>query len=195
VDNKVKELNQVMQRSWLVQRLISPIHIQGDSPLAKLGPNPFAFGGGLRNGGLTDEARKMLGEVFDFDYMGSSEFEWGAVPEALAKIVDHIDQYKWYKEPINYRHTEWHNREVSTGTADVFILCPEIWKEEVIKRIKGWALDEESHMKESVMLACALSGKNRYHQNLKGWLELNNGFMFFSDETMFKKTMGLFGKD
>ena len=195
MDKKVKELTQEMKRSWLVQRLVTPMHVQGDSPLAKLGPNPFSFGGGLRNGGLTDEARKMLGDVFDFDYMGSSEFEWGAVPEALAKIVDHIDQYGWYSEPIDYRYTEWRSGKIVTGTTHVYILCPEIWKEEVIKRIKEWALDQSNGMKENPMVACGLSGKEKYHHNLKGWLELDNGFMFFSDKKMFDKTMGLFGKD
>ena len=77
-----------MKRSYLIQRLNKPIKIEGNGLLATLQKNPISFGGGLRNGGFPQKAMDILRKVFEFDYMGSAEFEYGAVPEALAAIQD-----------------------------------------------------------------------------------------------------------
>ena len=53
-----------------LQRLVSP------------GMNPFSFGAG--GGGISAEAKELLSNLFWFDYMGAAEYEFGAVPSALA---------------------------------------------------------------------------------------------------------------
>jgi hypothetical protein len=193
MDKKAKELNKEMKRSWLIQRLKAPFH-NDNSPLVQISRR-MAFGGGLVNGGLSQQAMGILGKVFDFDYMGSSEFEWGAVPAALAKIVDHIDQYKWYSEVVGYRYQDWKTGKVSGGKETIYILCPPEWKEEVGERISNWAIDKEEQLKKSTYLAASLSGKADFVRRIKGWLELDNGFMFFSDQMIFDKMMRLLGKD
>ena len=65
-------------RYWLVQRIKrSPMADRpqpADSKLAKLwAANPFG------NGKLGD---------YDLDYMGSAEFEWGAIPEAFQRLAN-----------------------------------------------------------------------------------------------------------
>jgi hypothetical protein len=61
-------LVQRIKRSWRAD------HPAGEnvSPLAKL-RNPFGYG--------------TLGD-YDLEYMGSAEFEWGAIPEALKRFQD-----------------------------------------------------------------------------------------------------------
>lgn len=66
-----------LSSSFLVQRLHKP---------AKW--SPFAFGGGLKNGGLSDEAVSVLESIFSPDYMGAAEYEFGVLPEALNRFVD-----------------------------------------------------------------------------------------------------------
>ncbi len=57
-----------MRDSWLIQRL-KPAY----PGLVQLWvDNPFAFGGGLRNGGLSGEAMNLLRGIFSFDYMGAA---------------------------------------------------------------------------------------------------------------------------
>lgn len=73
-----------LDRSWLVQRLRKPP--KREHPIFGK-DNPFSFGGGLQNGGLSGEAMDLLREVWSFDYMGAAEFEWGAVPEALSRLA------------------------------------------------------------------------------------------------------------
>ena len=76
------ELLKEMKRTYLIQRLEKPrtLKIAG----VELKDNPFSFGGGLRNGGLSKDATDLLRPLFSFDYMGAAEFEFGAVPEALS---------------------------------------------------------------------------------------------------------------
>jgi len=75
--NKI-DLKEKMRSIWLIQRLKKPYQSNGQG-LEKLGfkDNPFAFGVGLLNGGISPEAMDLTREIWRYDYMGSAEFEWG----------------------------------------------------------------------------------------------------------------------
>ena len=150
---------------YLVQRLKKPL---GQS-------NPFAFGGGYKNGGLSEKAMDLLKNIFRFDYMGSAEFEWGAVPKAFQRLAE---------EQANL---------VTETEGKVFILCPKEYVNEVKAWVKLASIGEEGNLKESLGLQRALN-KEKYADTL-GWLciDENQPFMFFVDETMFKDTCKLFG--
>ncbi|MDO8604191.1 MAG: hypothetical protein Q7K40_02205 [bacterium] len=47
-----------------------------------------AFGGGLKHGGLSEKAWEIISAICSFDAMGASEFEMGALPEAIQKLND-----------------------------------------------------------------------------------------------------------
>ena len=158
-----------LQRSWLVQRL-NPPH-RSD----RFGGNPFAFGGGYKNGGLTDEAMAAVSSVCSFDYMGAAEFEFGALPKALHAM-----------SKMKLIAT---SAEVSAGT--VYLLCPAEWVEELTARIDGWASGDGDRLKEPTLLPGALAGDEWCRA--VGWIELDNGFMFFTDPQMWRGAAGLFG--
>lgn len=193
-----------LRSTWLIQRLNSP------SPsFAMLGKdNPFAFGGGLRNGGLSEEAMDLLRPIFSFDYMGAAEFEFGAVPQALQKIAKASGlsggaQLTAYSFTIPLKSVAPHWREdkkapAPEGSATIYVLAPKDWIPEVKLRIREWAKTGYGEkLKEPTFLAQVLrpdpdperSGWNR----TLGWLELDNGFMFFADAAMFHATTELFG--
>jgi hypothetical protein len=71
----------------------------------------------------------------------------------------------------------------------VFFIAAKDEAVEVKSRIASFAKSEDSSLKEPVELKEALAGKGR----VCGWLELDNGFFFFTDAEMFKKTKQLFG--
>lgn len=176
-----------MERSWLVQRLQKP---------AGARDNPFSFGGGLRNGGLSDEAMGLLRGLFSFDYMGAAEFEFGAVPEALQRMAKAAGELAAFSFSITLADVEkpWRDKgPVPDGDATVYVLCRAEWRQDVEARIRGWASGTGEKLKESTQLASSLRPVEEWHSRIVGWLELTNGFMFFTDRAMWEGASKLFG--
>lgn len=165
-----------LNRTWLIQRLNKPY---GGKGIFK--DNPFSFGGGLINGGLSKEAMDLLRPIFSFDYMGSAEFEFGAVPKSLDHIIKNIKEYN--------------ARTIKIAKQPVYVIAPAALSEKIDELLNQLAKDK-IHCKESVNFDSAL-GLDKYFPKEKcntiGWLELDNHFMFFVDETAYKSVAILFG--
>ena len=178
-----------MNKSYLIQRLTKP---QPWKIMGKKVDNPFTFGGGLINGGLSKEAMDLTRDIWSYDYMGASEFEWGAVPKALHTIVENIKDTKAFTLLVLYK-----NDKSSFNKGVVYVICRNDDISEVSKRITSMALNEYNKgfsTKEWVGLNTALSdNKEDKKRHPCGWLELDNGYMFFTDKDMYIKTCELFG--
>ncbi len=173
-----------MERSRLIQRLKRPYDLKDDNPLKKIS-NAFAFGGGLKNGGLTPEGAEILAAVCTFDYMGAAEYEWGAVPEALAKIGDLRVKEELASVKIHLSLKD------AASSKTIHIWCKASDVPEVSTRIGEWAKKEPGYPSENrdmIGLARTLSDiegtSDEPHQEVCGWLELNNGFLFTTDDKM-----------
>ena len=185
-----------MERSYLIQILLKPYKTNG---ILGNSDNPFAFGGGLKNGGLSDEAINIVRDIFRFEYMGSAEFEYGKVQETLNKMV--INQLNLisgsFKTKYKYDESWKKDGELHEGSKKIYYICLNENRDEIKKRIKRWALGRGwRETKEAVLLDYEMSRVNtdkEYPDDPCGWLELNNGFMFFTDKEMFEKCCGLFG--
>ena len=164
-----------MKPTRLIQRLEAPQSVD----------NPFSFGGGYRNGGLTDEAMDLLRPIFSFDYMGAAEFEFGAVPEALAKLAQSKSLVAW-SFPVTKVAAHWKERSKMPKRIDgtVYAIAPSDWTDEIEERVRGWALKPHSDLKENTRLDRSLDPVDEWDGSTKGWLELDNGFMFFTDPDM-----------
>lgn len=165
-----------MKRSYLVQRLQKP----RDYSRLGMADNPFSFGGGKRNGGLSDEAMGMIRTIWSFDYMGAAEYEWGAVPEALQSMA----AAELASLVINIP---------SNDSVEVYVLAPveDMW--EARARIISWATTGEPETRDPLYLVESLTATEPSVRDCLGWLELDNGFMFFIDREMWEKTCTLFG--
>ncbi len=185
-----------MRRSWLIQRL-NPSHSGNLTSLSEV----FAFGGGLCNGGLSGEAMKLLRDVFSFDYMGAAEFEFGAVPEALQGLAADAGDLVAGAVPIDLVDVPRHWRDKTegepSGRATIYLLCRREHLDEVTDQVQGWATHAGSHLCEPTHLTSALrpDPSGGYVPETCGWLELDNGFFFFTDEDMWRRTCELFGVD
>lgn len=180
------------RRTWLVQRLHKPRG--GTSVFGK--DNPFSFGGGLLNGGLSPQAMDVLRPIFSFDYMGSAEFEFGAVPTAFDALAKSADSLTAGSVTILLRDVAAGWRETKTPTDDaeavVFYLCRDGHESQVRKRIIELAAKDYT-LKEATRLPSTLRPSSEYDGDAVGWLELDNSFMFFTDEDMWAQTCAVFG--
>lgn len=157
-----------MKSPYLIQRLDAP----------KGYDNPFSFGGGKINGGINQEAFNVIKKIWSFDYMGSAEFEWGAVPAALQAMLD---------------------AELATiGLNDnIYIIAPKAIIDEVLSWVDKASVGETGHLKQHLGFVEALRGGK--YARTKGWLKIEEDktckepFMFFIDEQMYLATCEIFG--
>jgi hypothetical protein len=181
----------------LIQRLVKPRIKKNTS---------HAFGGGLLNGGFTPEAMELLQNVFEFDYMGAAEFEFGGVPQALNSIAIRASEFINFSLTIRRDKIALNpEREWPLGpkallppipekSATVYILCHAQDKEWVKPFVKKLAKNPYSlRLKENAMLNYSLDPLSEHDSRYVGWLELAYGFMFFTDKEMFEQTLSLFG--
>jgi len=171
-------LRPVMHESYLIQRLRAPESFRIGGQVCG---NPFSFGGGLRNGGLSKDAMDLLRNIFSFDYMGSSEFEWGAVPAALRFIAEQASKNNIRVGVLDLEKGE-----------QVYYLTPNKYEEEVKNRIK-LLRKGKMHLEKYCGLDQYFDEDSKWAKETRGWLEINNGYMFFVDKEMFDKTCSLFG--
>lgn len=184
--------NPEMRNSYLVQRLRRPTHSTFNGlPL----DNMFAFGGGFVNGGMSKQGMDAIKDIFAFDYMGSAEFEFGAVPQALSKMVTvHEDlvaftvNVETKAEKANSYDKNLHFEPIKTK---IYAISTKAQKEEVSKRIKNFARNPYGNdTKGPVLLNQTIRKINTSKSNCDdyvGWLELDNAFMFFYDQETWKK--------
>jgi len=180
-----------MKNSYLIQRLLRPHKVEGK--LATL-QNAFAFGGGYKNGGLTDEAMNLLKDIFRFDYMGAAEFEFGAVPKSLSFLFENAQKgdIRAARIPVPYKYKSWNEKVAKRGISPVWYICHKDHELEVINRINNFAVDKHEHTKERVKLDSAMAGEEYSKDNI-GWLEIDNHYMFFIDQEAFNKMIQLLG--
>ncbi|MDP3640114.1 MAG: hypothetical protein Q8R53_02840 [Nanoarchaeota archaeon] len=158
-----------MEPSYLIQRLRKP----------RGSVNPFSFGAGGPYGGFTPEALVICNTVWSFDYMGAAQFEHGAVPKALERIV----QYAHRGQAIT--------QAICLDEQVAYSLCKQGTEQEVAQRITQMYTDERAlHLLEYCGLQDSLKSKN---PDIVGWLELENAYMFFIDENMFQGALHLLG--
>lgn len=179
-----------MKQSYLIQRLQAPT---GEKSIS-------AFGAGNPNGGLSDEAIDSMKDLWRFDYMGSSEFEWGAVPDAFAKIKAIPKRDLIFGSIVlkfEYNKPQWGKEEAEQfkGKDRVYYLCSKGFEEEIQKRLKNWASEDyNENVKETILLNQYMSSyRSKFDRNIQGWIELDNGFMFFVDAKMWRGACDLFG--
>lgn len=182
--DKGPDHSQGYKKPWLIQRLKQPY--KTENQLTTL-LDAFSFGGGLKNGGLTDDAMKLLKTCFTFDYMGSAEFEFGAVPAALAYIYDNRKKYETFELPVT-----------TEEGCDGLLLCiiPTAFKDEIRTfLLREVYKDRYGDLKEITRLHAVVRvpPEDLPKQRIQGWLELDNGFFFFTDSEMYEKVAALFG--
>jgi hypothetical protein len=176
---------------WLIQRLEKPHEKRGNGlDLGEI----FSFGGGLVRGGMSKEAHALISKLWRWDYMGASEFEWGAVPAALNALVqyrqaDHLAAFEIVLEgPQAIYRTA---REQEMGWADktddkrsakakVFVACNKSHRDTVVavltKMVGHRSWGDGIELKEMARAWDACFGD----RDVIGGLELDNAWVYLS---------------
>lgn len=208
-----------IKHTWLIQRLTKPSNVKfGNALMSEV----FSFGGGYKNGGLSDDAMAILRKAFSFDYMGAAEFEFGAVPKALQQIAKAADDAELEATTVLVKGTReiYHptRRKMKLEEKPVYVLAPKHLLEHATFVVRAQASDDyprgERQLKEVSLLQNSVwaeeiaeaenpgtkkADRERRARDAEsyahtcGWLEIDNGFFFFTDRTMFENTCAIFG--
>lgn len=179
---------------YLVQRLQKPFpKNEGQSKMMEALSNAFSFGGGLVNGGLSKEAMALLKDIWRYDYMGSAEFEFGAVPESLKHIAENIKDYVADRVEVTGKYHSYKQERDLVVKAPVYFLCKRADVTDVCTWIDKFADDNSKyHTKESVNLSGSICQIDYAKDNV-GWHDIDNHFLFFTDKVMFENFIAIFG--
>lgn len=118
------------------------------------------------------EEKKGIDSIISLDYMGSSEFEWGALPDSLKRIRSGYTNYVYLDVPIKDKV--------------ITVFCKDFQKSEVKMYI--------TELSEGKMLLKEFSDFNYYinkdvYDNYMGtdfWWDLDNDIMFWKKNPEFE---------
>jgi hypothetical protein len=148
----------------------------------------FRFGGKTEDfGGFNTSKIDQIASIMSFKGMGSSQFEWGAVPSAF--------EYFYKNSFVNFSFY------LKNYPIEIYVICNSSHLKEVKKFINKLSkcTDRRDFKKNNFILReldyfnysienFVKNGKSEY----TGWLELSNPFFFFLDKKMYQELLNLF---
>jgi|SRR3972149_8815663 len=140
-----------MKNPWLIQRL-------------KLRP-------GVEN-------PQGIDALYACDYMGSAEFEWGALPRSLREITGELQ---------NFVITEVTPAVTSKDSLHLYAICHKDQVEDLMKFVPE-LITGKTRLKESAYLRQALLGIDQLY-NFDAWWDIDNNWMLVLGENNANKTM------
>lgn len=127
----------------------------------------------LQRGNFEDrDYKKGIDSIVSFQYMGSSEFEWGALPESLSRIRDMIDQYIYMPVPM--------------GDKTIMVFC----KKDRVDEIKPYLIslaNNDMHLKEYSDFNSYIKPSKYDNCRTNFWWDLENHLMFWVKDDKFTK--------
>lgn len=177
-----------MKNSYLIQRLKN----QYKQCRAEINDFDSVFEVGSKT--FSKDSIKLICSFVIFDYMGSAEFEFGAIPSAFKEMANQIDKYVADSFPVEYKFEDYNYDKKNLcfygGEKEIFYICEKSQEDEIKNRIKKWAItDIHREVKEDPYIQKSLALEN----NVVGWFEINNNFLFFQDKKMWDDMCTIFG--
>jgi len=113
-----------------------------------------------------------INSLINFNYMGSAEFEFGALPKSLKRMMWKNSEYGFFKIK-NLKNTK------TNQCARVF--CRVDLKDETIKEIERISQNKYGY-KETCHFADRFKNVKSYGEDINFWWDIDNDFMFFFGE-------------
>jgi len=203
----------VMKDSYLVQRLLRPRTGVDGSTVTR---SHHVFGGGML--GMTPEQWAMVDPIFEIDYMGAAEYEFGIFPRTISDLLQKRASLIGFPFELKKKHLppEWRRRNdienahykarlraksqglpaprkprvAARRDRDIYVLCSEDIRAEVQSHVEAMVSGKFRHKEGPRFDVLDSEDPN---ERVEGWLDLNNKFFFFSLRPMWENACGLFG--
>jgi len=116
--------------------------------------------------------KKGIDSILRFDYMGSSEFEWGALPESLCRIRTLISDYTYLDVPIKDKV--------------ITVFCKSLQKSDV-KQYLSELSENKWHLKGYSDFNNYINSSKYSKNNTDFWWDIENDFMFWKKNIKFEQ--------
>lgn len=179
------------KRPYLFQKLITPEQNLWTK-----------FGGGLPTGGIPSKQYKELTNIFDFDYMGAAEYEFGSLGESYTRFKKDSDNIR--SENLKFQVSKKENKLSYKGSSNIRVRKVELHvlyrpdsinKNQCIEFIEG-VYNGKYRIKAGCNIKTVVSNKalddNYKPYNTLGWWDINNDMIIFIDEDVKNKTLQFF---
>ncbi len=117
------------------------------------------------------ENKTGIDSILSFDYMGSSEFEWGALPSSLNNIRANIDDYVYLDIPIK-------NKIIT-------VFCKSSDKTNV-KQYLSELSEKKFRLKEFSAFDSYISNDGYFKDKFDFWWDIENDLMFWKKNIEFE---------
>ncbi len=108
--------------------------------------------------------------IIDLNYMGSAEFEWGALPQSTKRMLTNIDFYDVFTFP----------QYVNAQGEQLMVYAPKMFIEHISEIVEELATGN-CRLKEICTLPKYLKGEKTYHY-ADFWWDIENDFYIFFGE-------------
>ncbi len=149
--------------------------------------------------GFKESFLKTIKQIMSFDYMGSSEFEFGAVPRAFDAYIAEIKKGNIQTKTINlellpprFAPFETRDKLPPSKSAEIYIIAPTSLMNKVVQFLEELAL-EEPRLKEVSNFADSIYAEDIIKlsayasgERTVGWFDIQYGYFFFRDKEMFE---------
>ena len=113
-----------------------------------------------------------LDSILEFDYMGSSEFEWGALPKSLAQIRKQINNYSCF--------------DVVVSGKTITVFCQELHLSSIEQYLSELAQNKMS-LKEFSAFDSYINNSGFFKDRFDLWWDIENGLMFWKKNDEFER--------
>lgn len=125
----------------------------------------------------TTDTRRGIDRYFQCDYMGSSEFEWGALPRALRELRA-LPFHGWKRTTI----IEFGLHVVRyVGPDDCLTLAADLFRDQMSNR-RAWRFKEYTGIRESFTGVSDFGGRSPPSRRFDGWWAIDSSFALFRTE-------------
>lgn len=192
----------MLRDSYLLQRLEAPLPHKA---LAGEVLSHHIFGGGML--GFSKAAWGVLDPICTVAYMGAAEYEFGTLPSSFSRIGDMAKEgllttFAFVLSPaertLNWqRKSRWDKNKAKFPPAQyvtIYGLCSKNQVAEIRERVESLCRNADKHRsKGEHNIDSSLDPLSDYQKRTLGWLDVDNSFLFFRDETMWRGFCLLFG--
>lgn len=139
----------------------------------------------IQRGTIEDDSNtKGLDSIVSLDYMGSAEFEFGALPKSLGRIRDNIAKYKYVTYTIgNKSITIFHNEQFNNVEIRDYLIA--LSNDQI--RLKERS-DFNTYINPSKH---DLEWQSRHPHSTNFWWDIENDIMFWKENEIFTNHFNL----